>query len=52
MEYVPKTTETNTDDHYKVLHKAGFGDDYFTIECGISATVAVPDSDTSFERLE
>lgn len=52
MEYVPKTKETNTDNHYKILHKVAFGGDHLTVERGISATAAVSDSDTPFERLE
>ena len=53
-EYVPKLRDSSTDDadQYKVLHKVAFGGDHVTVERGISATAAVGDSDTPFERLE
>ena len=38
--------------HQFILHKVAFGGDHLTVERGISATAAVSDSDTPFERLE
>lgn len=37
---------------FTILHKVAFGGDHLTVEHGISATAAVGDSDTPFERLE
>lgn len=53
-QYVPKVKDSSTDslDRYKVLHKVAFGGDHLTVERGVSASAAVADSDTPFERLE
>ena len=53
-QYVPKVKDSSTDgpDQYKVLHKVAFGGDHLTVERGVSASAAVADSDTPFERLE
>lgn len=53
-QYVPNVRDSSTDDadQFTILHKVAFGGDHLTVEHGISATAAVGDSDTPFERLE
>ena len=50
--YQRSDSSTDGPDQYKVLHKVAFGGDHLTVERGVSASAAVADSDTPFERLE